>query len=551
MSGEAVLELVVLQLSSARIRGMEDLAVWAKIRPNWLNLVLAPVSRALHSSVTANVKRIEAHHHIPPLMCFLGRVANTPRYSLRELVVSNCIGIAPDDLTGCLTSLLALEHLQLTCCRIAINNVVPALHGLLKLQHLDLSYNRLEESGLEATASCLSHLQSLRALDLSCTTCSHPAALNKLCQNALPMLPKLDTLALGGNRLTAQVLTELGNVLGNVKWLYLQGVNQGSQRIKAIHGPGSIEALSLVLSQTQQLNGLDLSGNEIGAAGCAVVAEAIGRMSCLRLLDLSHNSMGADALDCLEPILHQLAQITSLDLSGNFIRIEAARSLAASLRHLTRLNTLVLGHNVLSDPGFSAICEAIPSIWGLVHLDLCDIDVTAHGLVNLSKALSCAKQLKTLGLAGLNMEALGLTQLVDGLRQLALLERLDLSRNQLTTRGAAALRGALVNSLRLRHLNLSQNGLGKRALEELGATVFMLVQLQELILTGNDFDAEAIGNLDAKHIHVKWQETVDCKSSTVGCVHRNISSQPDMLHDEFYGELGKCYRHNTMHLAEI
>jgi hypothetical protein len=70
-----------------------------------------------------------------------------------------------------------------------------------------------------------------------------------------------------------------------------------------------------VLSMMTQLTSLNLSLNDLGAAGAASLAPALSMMTQMTSLDLSRNHFGAAEAASLAPALSMMTQMTSLDLS--------------------------------------------------------------------------------------------------------------------------------------------------------------------------------------------------------------------------------------------
>ncbi|PLX96646.1 MAG: hypothetical protein C0622_14350 [Desulfuromonas sp.] len=105
-----------------------------------------------------------------------------------------------------------------------------------------------------------------------------------------------------------------------------------------------------------QLTSLNLSRNEIGAAGAQAIAEHLVQLTSL---DLSYNGIGAAGA---QAIGEHLTQLTSLNLSRNEIGDAGAQAIA---EHLVQLTSLYLSSNEIGDAGARAIGEHLVQLTSL------------------------------------------------------------------------------------------------------------------------------------------------------------------------------------------
>jgi uncharacterized protein (TIGR02996 family) len=130
-------------------------------------------------------------------------------------------------------------------------------------------------------------------------------------------------------------------------------------------GPADAEALA-VSQHLAALEELDLSGNALGDAGAAALADAGWRLRSLRLVSNSIGPFGALALAASE----RLNELEDLDLSRNPIGDDGAESLAWE-RGLPALRGLSLRECGIGNAGAFALART-PHLGSLVQLDLGD-----------------------------------------------------------------------------------------------------------------------------------------------------------------------------------
>ena len=86
---------------------------------------------------------------------------------------------------------------------------------------------------------------------------------------------------------------------------------------------------------------LNLSGNELGPSGAAIVARALREQLPLKLLSLKGNSLGSDGARTLAPALRGNSTLKELDLSDNSLSSSGATHLADALKANHPLATIV------------------------------------------------------------------------------------------------------------------------------------------------------------------------------------------------------------------
>jgi hypothetical protein len=163
------------------------------------------------------------------------------------------------------------------------------------------------------------------------------------------------------------------------------------------------------LAKLTGLTSLKLGGNEIGDAG----ARSLAKLTGLNHLDLTFNRIGDEGARALVKSIG----LTSLDLSDNQIGAEGARSLA----RLTGLTSLNLSGNQIGDVG----ARALAKLTALTSLDLSENEIEAEG----AHALTTLTGLISLDLSGNRIGAKGARALLESWCETSTLRILDLSGN--------------------------------------------------------------------------------------------------------------------------
>ena len=172
-------------------------------------------------------------------------------------------------------------------------------------------------------------------------------------------------------------------------------------------------------------------------------------------LDLSDNNLNAAGAAALAEALKTNTTLTRLRLSRNNLNAAGAAVLAEALKKNTTLTRLRLSRNNLNAPGGAALAEALKKNTTLSWLDLSNNNLNAAGGAALAEALKMNTTLTELNLSGNDLNAAGGAALAEALKKNTTLTGLRLSNNNLNDAGAAALAEALKTNTTLTELYLS------------------------------------------------------------------------------------------------
>jgi Leucine Rich repeat len=252
--------------------------------------------------------------------------------------------------------------------------------------------------------------------------------------------------------------------------------------------------LGEALKVNMSLTGLDLSNNNVGDEGAAVLLKALmGYNTTLTTLDLYLNTISRTIWSTIKAFVAANESGTrllhaggKLDLSSKRIDNVQAKRVAMELADNTNVTTLLLNQNKIHCQGCLDIAHALNKnrVLTSVELDYNSIGrygcwkiatmisentvlmkvslnrnrIGPAGAIALAETLRINTSLRKLGLGGNNIGNKGAAAITDALRFNLTLQRLDLSSNRIRDDGALAILKALKESSRsLALLNLKGN----------------------------------------------------------------------------------------------
>ncbi|XP_008589880.1 PREDICTED: NACHT, LRR and PYD domains-containing protein 12 isoform X2 [Galeopterus variegatus] len=247
--------------------------------------------------------------------------------------------------------------------------------------------------------------------------------------------------------------------------------------------------LAAALTANKNLIRMDLSGNSLGLPGMKLLCEGLRHPKCrLQMIQLRKCQLEAGACQEIASVLSNSQHLVELDLTGNALEDLGLWLLCQGLRHpVCRLQTLWLKICHLT----AAACEALASTLSvnesLVELDLSLNDLGDPGVLLLCKGLKQPKcKLQTLRLGICRLGSAACEGLSDVLQVNHHLRELDLSFNDLGDWGLWLLSEGLQHpTCRLQKLWLDSCGLTAKACKDLSSTLGINQTLTELYLTNN------------------------------------------------------------------
>ena len=241
--------------------------------------------------------------------------------------------------------------------------------------------------------------------------------------------------------------------------------------------------LASVLKASTTVKKLDLSGNNIGAAG---LSECLKCTTSLSELYLSNNNIGDAGAADLGECLKCNKSLSELYLSGNNIGDAGAAALGECLKCCTSLSKLCLSFNNIGDAGAAGLGEGLKCTTSLSKLDLSGNNIGAAGAAGLGEGLKCSTSLSYLELSNNNIGAAGAAGLGEGLKCNKSLIALCLVNNNIGDAGAAGLGEGLKCTTSLLVLDLSGNNIGDAGAAGLGDALEGNTSLEMLKLSSDN-----------------------------------------------------------------
>ena len=157
---------------------------------------------------------------------------------------------------------------------------------------------------------------------------------------------------------------------------------------KGLGDAGATELASVLSTGTcKNLEGLDVSCNDIGAIGASALAVALRKNHVLKTLDLSTNGVGDAGVTALADALNSNSSLTYLDVHACGIHDAGATALAQALENNCVLSVLNLKANYIGDAGAIALAKVARRSKSLRALITSSNDIERAGEQALEEAV--------------------------------------------------------------------------------------------------------------------------------------------------------------------
>ena len=406
---------------------------------------------------------------------------------------------SPNELSSFLSHCISLQVLDLSCTNLQGADDIRVLQGLhpLNIRKLNISGNGLTKDAADTIAAYLSKSGELEELNLSYNNLQELGIKKILNTN----ISKLRYLNISNNHITSD-LKYIANIVIHATDLLVLDLSYNilnanyMNRTKAyfinliklnisntVIGDGATaEALADVLSQTSNLQELDVSQNDLHEEGIKKIFKEL-KISTLLKFNISHNNITDQAADYIATFLSRntklkelnvsynnllsagakkvcgtnLVKLTTFDIGYNGITYEATDDIATFLSHNFALQTLNLSYNILQELGCLTILTVLQSISGLSSLKLSNCNVNNEAADELATVLQYNTLLQELDLSCNNLSTPDVIKIFKGMMKISKLKIVDISHNMITDDAAESIATVLSHNINLQILNISFN----------------------------------------------------------------------------------------------
>jgi len=206
--------------------------------------------------------------------------------------------------------------------------------------------------------------------------------------------PDVHTVTICGRNFSAASLRRLCIAFGsayNLHHLVIVGHHHKKSHQLRVEGA---RILCSSLIQADELSSLRLPWNDLGDAGCNVMANAVQvnqfNWRFPFLLDLSFNRIAERGATILCTALRSNRLITTLDLRGNNLGDRGAGAIAAAMKFNRVLEFLNLQSNGISDKGAVYLADALNLTTSLKRVDLWGNPIRHRGALAIADGIASA-----------------------------------------------------------------------------------------------------------------------------------------------------------------
>ena len=288
--------------------------------------------------------------------------------------------------------------------------------------------------------------------------------------------------------INSEMLHQIVDALSNVVELDLIGYNLGKYRSQ--HNiVQNADSICKLLSHFTGLKILRFYHNDLQEAGAGKIFKNLKKLN-LTKLNISYNEISEKAVDDIAELLSQTAYLVELDLSCNELpaagMVKILNKMQSHASNFTRLN---ISKNGLNDDAAHGIAIFLFHNPQLKELDLSCNYLQAAGTIKICEAMRCFSSLTKLNVSNNNISGEAANDLGAVLLQNSLLEELNLSYNNFGILGSSHIIHTMEKMSHLVKLNISNIGITNTTIDDIVTVLNNNNKLEELTLSHNNINA--------------------------------------------------------------
>jgi len=380
-----------------------------------------------------------------------------------------------------LLSATSLTHFSFNDNKIT-NEVVDVLKTIID-NNSELGEIRLNSLGLNSTnvaniCHSLGKISNLKVLSLTDNLLSKRAA----CDLAAVIVTNtnLEKLYMDNNYLGTEGIAKMADALMKISKLkVIRFKNNGLQGIKLA------DKLYKVISKNPSLENICFDCNQLHTTGIKEITQGFGCKSQLKILGMNNCGMTKEAATQVANVITKSTKLEKLQLCDNLLMAEGCNVVVRALKGLNRLTKLYISNNNITEQAADGIAEMIIENSSLQVLDVGSNLLLTTGIIKVASALSKVHEMKELWINNnyiTEKAADGIATVITSNRKL---EKLQLNDNSLKTAGVHIICKALQQNSCLKVLFIGNNDLSCDSADDIVSVIESNSNIKVLELGNN------------------------------------------------------------------
>ena len=381
----------------------------------------------------------------------------------------------------CYLKLLALNGNQID--EEAADDIASIIANNVRIEKLLLYNNALKSEGICTICQALRHHKNLKVFRISKNNIQEAAADD--IAEVIYYNPLLKVVDIGNNRLLTEGVIMITSWLENLQKLSLNGNNITCTDNAAI-------SIARIILNNLKLKVLHLDNNNFSISDDSTIAEAINKLTGLKVLTVNNTGFTADHISTM--ITNNLF-LEILDIGDNTLKSEGISHISKALMKLSHLRELGLYGNEITDDSAGDIAGVISKLPVLENLLLNNNALGVGGMQTICKSLEHNGTLKLLQLDNVGITEEVADDIAAVIDSNPLLEYIYLGNNKLHSTGANVILNSLKNKKQFKALGLNNNCISEDVVNNVIQFVTSNPELEEFLLKNNSIGTTGVINI--------------------------------------------------------